>query len=679
MSVFYPMYTGDYSREVTDLLEKKLGISILTARALIRRGITDPASANEFLYPSASQLFDPFLLPDMTKAVERIRQAVAKQESICVYGDYDADGICATSILLNCLEAMQAICHAYIPSRHKEGYGLRESSVRTLCQQDVRLIITVDNGINAFYEVALAHELGMDVIITDHHSTDEQIPDCVAVVSASRKDSKYPNPFLCGAGVAFKLAQALMPSMDRRDAMAMAAVATVADVVPLTGENRAITALGLQQVDRNLGFHRLLEVAGWKGQPITSHSLAFMIAPRLNASGRIGNAMRGVELLRSKVSEEARLLAEQLDGDNAARKESENRILAEAQEQLQPEKRAILIKGAGWNPGVIGIVASRLCEQYHRPVILFSENEGVLVGSGRSPDTINLYELLCRFSNLYQRFGGHARAAGVTMSVDRYEAFRDGMETALYEYAEACFLPRYPYEEVIELQDLTVPVINELELLAPFGEGNPEPVYLFQNTRLRSVSRIGTGGVHLCATVMQKSYARRLVAFRMGQYYEEMTSNCVFDVLAKPSVNRFRGREDVELNLSAFARSETVQKLFDAIFENFMYNGTCTDDILAEWYSYMCQYLMPVSSVSYMKEQYGIWRAKLRDEPVLLDSLLERETPDALVTLLVFVELKFVLADGKTRMLSMNPSLVSRDLMESSLYKLMLQGKEACP
>lgn len=678
MSRFYPMYAGDYPEDTVDALCKELGVSPLCARALMRRGLRDPKEAYGFLYPNASQFHDPYLLPDMAAAVARIRQGIQAGEKLCVFGDYDADGICATTILLNCLTSLGANCVAYIPSRHREGYGLREYSVRKLAEEGVKLIITVDNGINAFYEVKLARDLGMEVIVTDHHSAEETIPACAAVVAASRRDSTYPNPELCGAGVAYQLAAALRPEGDRANALALAAVATVADVVPLTGENRAMVSMGIDELGRNLGLRKLLEAAGWKGQPVTSHTLAFLIAPRLNASGRIGSAMRGVELLRSQNPDVAKALASQLDNDNTARKECEGAILTEATEQADLTKRAILVRSQGWNPGVIGIVASRLSETYHRPAILFAEHDGVLTGSGRSPEGIDLYELLCRFTALYQRFGGHARAAGITMPPENFDAFLEGMYAALDAFDPACFEPAYCYEESIRLSDLSVPAVNELELLAPFGEGNPEPVFLFENVRFRNVGRMGTGGTHLSCMAVQEEQTRRLVAFRMGAQYDAMARDNVFDLTAKPTVNRFRNREDVELNLQAFANSGLLPKLFDAIFENFMYNGSCTDAKLAEWYLYIKQYLSPVFTKAYMAEQYVFWRDKLADGSVRLDAVLEEGTPNALFALLVFTELSFVLIDGETGMLRMNPELQTRPLSDSRLYQLSLNGTQVC-
>ena len=470
MTRFYPSYSGSYDGGLVSALTEGLGVSELTARALIRRGVDSHAAGEAFLRPSEEQLLDPYLLPDMDRAVARILLAVERGEQICVYGDYDADVVCATAILLRCLRSMGATAVPYIPSRQTEGYGMNPEAVRRLAGRYVKLIVTVDNGLSAFDEIALCSNLGVDVVITDHHSVGRELPACCAVVSASRRDSAYPNPYLCGAGAAFQLARALLPAADHRDDLALAAVATVADVVPLVGENRAIVALGLSGVPEQRGLAALLKVAGAQDRETDARTLAFTVAPRLNAAGRIGDAMRCVELLLTDEPRRAEQLAASLDEDNTARKTVEGEIFDAAATGLDTAARALIACGEGWNPGVVGIVASRLCEKYHRPAILFSEKDGVLVGSGRSPAGIDLYRTLTGLSKYFIRYGGHARAAGMTLAAENYVAFRADFLKAMDGYAESCFEPSYGYEEALSLPELSLPGVKELAMLAPFGE-----------------------------------------------------------------------------------------------------------------------------------------------------------------------------------------------------------------
>ena len=338
--------------------------SQLVARAMIRRGVSSAEEAVRFLNPNESDLLDPFLLPDMRLAADRIRSAIDKKEHICVFGDYDADGVCSTAMLSQRLLKMGANVEYYIPHRHSEGYGMSADAVRTLHERGVTLIVTVDNGVSAFDEIALCAALKIDVIVTDHHSVGKTIPDCVAVVAASRKDANYPNRYLCGAGVALKLIQALNGGEYAPEELALAAVATIADVVPLTGENRAIAACGLKHIQKLTGLSALLRAAGFSQPRVDEMTVSFMIAPRLNAAGRMATAIEAVHLLLGEDAARADEIASTLNEYNQRRRDTENEILEEAERQIQARGdtgRAILLMHENWNAGVIGIVASRLC------------------------------------------------------------------------------------------------------------------------------------------------------------------------------------------------------------------------------------------------------------------------------------------------------------------------------
>ncbi|MEG1754887.1 MAG: single-stranded-DNA-specific exonuclease RecJ [Clostridia bacterium] len=669
MNRIYMRYPERCDDALTNAISQSQHVSRLTARALIRRGIKSAADADIFLHPNISQLHDPFALPDLERATTRIHAAIQRKETICVYGDYDADGITASAILIRNIRALGGQVIPYIPSRHNEGYGLNAQAIQLLAREYVKLIITVDNGINAFDEIAMCSLLGMDVIVTDHHSAGIRIPECCAVVCATRKDATYPNPALCGAGVALKLTMALLPDADHRGDLALAAVATVADVMPLIGENRAIVSCGTPFITLQVGLRAILASAGWNEQTaVTGQTISFLIAPRLNAAGRIADAMRGVELLLCTDDKRAEELAGQLDKDNTMRKTVEMEILAQARECIDTNKRALLACHNGWNPGVIGIVASRLCEQYHLPTILFTEQDGVLTGSGRCPEGVDLYRTLNGLSKYFVRFGGHARAAGITMLAENFELFCTDFYRVMAEVDPNCFMPSIAYEEKLQLRELTAKSIGELEILSPFGEGNPEPAYLFEGITFEQVKRMGKDGAHLSAYVTQDGASVRMVAFRQGTLYEQMTIDSRMDLVAKPGINRFHNKDSVELYFVGANPDDKKTKLFNAIIQDYLYNGFCTDDRLAEWYLYVQPLTQDIGTRPQFCARYSEWRTILTETPVSVDTLTERYTLYMLTALLVFVELGFFVPNLATNSIMLPEQIHPRDLSESHLF-----------
>ena len=572
-----------------------------------------------------------------------------------------------------------------------------------MSKAQVGLLITVDNGVGAFDEIALCRNLGIDVIVTDHHRVGTVLPECCAIVSATRKDSNYGNPHLCGAGAAFKLAQALLPNEDHSFDLALAAVATVADVVPLIGENRAIVAQGMEHVLENLGLCALLEAAGWKKeQTLNEQTLAFMVAPRLNAAGRMGDAMQGVELLLTTDPAEAAALAANLDAVNTARRQAENGIAEEALAQIDVNQRGLIAAHTSWNPGVIGIVASRLCETYHRPVILFSEENGVLTGSGRCPDSIDLFMELSKLSKYFIRFGGHARAAGITMAKDNYEPFCRDFLALMSECDSSCFLPACGYEEIAALSWLTLEQVDQLRILAPFGEGNPEPAYLLEQVRLNNVATMGKDAAHLSATVIKDDESMRLVAFRKGPIANLISNDEPYDLIAKAAVNRFRGKQSPELYYVALRPAgradqqenyfennpepqrhpgsktgdsqeknidETSKKFFDAIFVKAVYNSCGMDDIIAEWYFSTFGKEAAFYDLEGMRVCYSNWRRMLSFKPETPEALAKAHSAEMLIALVVFLQLGFFVAQGV--MIQPNAVVENATLEQSRLYRLL--------
>jgi len=658
-----------------------LNCSQLVARAMIRRGVSSVEEARRFLSPQESDLLDPFLLPDMQIAADRVRRAIDDGEHICVFGDYDADGVCSTAMLVQRLRKMGASVEYYIPHRHTEGYGMSADAVRTLHGHGVGLIVTVDNGVSAFDEIALCNALGIDVVVTDHHSVGKSIPECVAIVAASRKDSTYPNRYLCGAGVALKLIQALNDGAYTPEELALAAVATIADVVPLTGENRAIAACGLKHIQTLTGLSALLRAAGFNQSRVDEMTVSFMIAPRLNAAGRMATALEAVHLLLGEDIAHADEIAATLNEYNQRRRDTENEIIEEAERQILSRgqmKRVLLLAHESWNAGVIGIVASRLCEKYHIPVILFADQNGVLTGSGRSIAGVDLFENLSVFSQMFIRFGGHARAAGVTITNENYEAFREAFEKHIEEsYRPEDFYPSFQYDETVMFGELTATRVKELRLLSPYGEGNPEPVFRFNGVRFASLRTIGKDDKHFCASAVQADQVMRVVAFNKSDLLEPLNTAADWDLLGKPTINEYRGSENVELFWICANASEEKVAFFNAFFTQRLYNEDCSDGKINEWYgSYSGRFQAELDDGG-MRIHYRRLQSALSEGPISLLALIRALQNEELLALCVFTQLSFFAYDPDTGMILPNSGCTPRTLGESPLYRILNDRQEA--
>ncbi len=487
-----------------EALAKALGISNLLARTLVGRGYADPEQARTLL--ENEPMSDPFLMKDMDKAVNRIHQAVDNGEPIVIFGDYDVDGITATALLYEYLRNLGAeTVRCRLPSREDDGYGLNKNVLQKLAEKGYHFVITVDNGISAIEEADYAKQLGMELVITDHHLPADQLPDAVAVVDPQRKDDESPFKGLSGAGVAFKLCAALdgCSANEMLDYCGdLAAIGTVADVMPLVGENRTLVREGLAQLQDTIrpGLAALTEVAGVADREVTAETVSFALAPRLNAAGRMNDAALALRLLLCEDPERAQKMAEELSQKNQDRQAAEQQIMQQAQNQLNehPERiqdKVILVWGEGYHPGVIGIVASRLVEMYARPVIVIGIQNGEGRGSGRSVPGFNLHAAIGSCADLLVRYGGHALAAGLTVHQDNIEKFRLKInEWAAKEYP---VLPSMPFQldVPVKLSDLTVSEVAGLSALAPYGNGNPSPIFLLENVVLDGIYPV-SGGKH---------------------------------------------------------------------------------------------------------------------------------------------------------------------------------------
>ena len=539
----------DGSDAVIQKIMTRFGFTRPFAAMLARRGLADDAAIESFLHPESQELADPFAFSDMDRAVSRIRRAIAEGERICVYGDYDTDGVCATAILFDALRTCGADAAYLLPSRFGEGYGLNNTAVDAMRADGVRLIVTVDNGISAHAEIDYAKTLGMDTVVTDHHRCHETLPNADAVVCASRTDQDPALHCLCGAAVAMLLAEALGLRIGKY--LPIAALATMADVVPLRAINRTIVKKGLPLIGMQPGLAALLDAAGVTeiaGEGV----LSFILAPRINAAGRMGDATRAVRLLLTEDEGERQALAAELESENIRRRTEEQRILKEAEAQIkESEPRILVLRGTDWNTGVIGIVASRILERRHCPVLLFSEVNGQLVGSGRSVPAVDLFALLTRHRELLVRFGGHRLAAGATVAISAFETLRTALSDDLAE--------RFPMglpeeervvEDTLALSEITPAFARELGYLSPFGEENRAPLFAIEGT-LSDVRTMGKDGSHIGAKLSSEGASVRIVSFGNGDRYPDWSAMRLARAYASIELGSYLGRPEVSVRTEA--------------------------------------------------------------------------------------------------------------------------------
>ncbi len=529
-----------------------LGLPERLLELLLDREIDTPEKIERYLHPKREDLLDPMLMQDMDKAVNVIRDAIEKHEEITVFGDYDVDGVTATAILLTYLRKQGAQVGFYIPDRHGEGYGLNVAAIEQIATHS-KLLITVDCGITCAAEVARAKELGMRVIVTDHHQLGPQIPECEAVLNPLL--GHYPFRRLCGAGVAFKLVQAMGGTEAIEPLWELAALATIADIVPLMDENRVIVYYGLAAMaaTQRPGLIALMESAGVDMQKVSSSDVAFRMAPRINAGGRLALASRGVQLLTTRRMDTAREIAEELNQDNIRRRELEIEIFQQADEMTRQQidfmnERAIVVCGEGWNPGVIGLAASRLVEKYKWPTILLSRDGDICVGSARSIPGVNIHEAMSTCRDLFIRFGGHAQAAGLTIEAKNVPEFKRRLSEAIREQAAPeAFIPTEEYDLELELSEMTEAFVDAFSAMQPTGFGNPAPVFCVRGVHTTDVRTIGKDGAHLRMRLAQGSDMRSAIGFRMGDRAANLPE--VIEAIITLSINVWQDKRSVQCEL----------------------------------------------------------------------------------------------------------------------------------
>jgi len=538
-------------------LVSALSIAPATASLLLARGVTTPDQATAWL--SHRLPHDPFLIPDMEPAVERLHRAVTTNEPVCFYGDYDVDGITATSVYLSFFGGLGANVRAYVPHRLREGYGLNAGAVQRLHDEGISLLVTSDCGATAHREVALAGQLGMDVIVTDHHQTDEVMPPAVAVLNPHRADARYPFRGLCSAALAYKVAQAYQlrygqAGVPLESLLDLVALATVADVVPLQDENRGFVREGLAQLSRGArgGVRALKQVAGVTRE-CTAETIAFKLAPRINAAGRLDDAMLGVRLLTTESPSEAQRLADQLERLNRKRQQIETEIMAEALSVLKGQELmpAIVLASRQWHLGVVGIVASRLVERFQRPAIVIAVNEhGIGKGSARTMGQFDLYKGLTACRDVVEAFGGHPSAAGVTVRESRLDEFRARFCDVVAGWtSDATTVPTLDVDAELRLDEVNLRLMQEIGAFHPFGCGNPEPT--FAVTRLEVMDARTVAEKHLKMTVRQGgSLPFDSIGFGMKSLVERgIPTRVPVDLAFTPELNRWNGYDRIQLRI----------------------------------------------------------------------------------------------------------------------------------
>ncbi len=540
-------------------LSKDYNLCKILANILVNRNIEN---IDKFLNPTRHDFHDPFLMPDMEKAIQRLIKAIEDKQKIMIFGDYDADGITSITVLKKFLNERGMEVGTYIPNRLNEGYGLNKEAIKKIFDQGYTLMITVDCGISGIEEIDYANSLGIETIITDHHEPAESLPNAYAVIDAKRKDNKYPFNQLAGVGVVFKVIQALSIKLglDEKEYLKyldIVCVGTISDIVPLVDENRVIAKLGLKlvEVTRNIGLRILIQSIGFK--EINSTAISFGVAPRINACGRMGHQQEALDLFLCDDINKAKEIATRLNAFNQERQAKEKAICKQVVEQIEAgekDKTCIILGHEDWHHGIIGIVSSKVTEMYFKPSILicFEGDEGK--GSGRSIPGFDLHEALMKCSDTIEKFGGHSMAIGITVKKDKFEEFKQEFE----EYAKSCniseIVPVVQIDEEVNLKDICMEDVRSLKLLEPFGEANKMPIFLFKNLKINSIRALSEGK-HLKLNLKSDSYMIDAIGFNMGELANQYLLDDKVDVVGSLDINSFNGNENMQITIKDIRKS----------------------------------------------------------------------------------------------------------------------------
>ena len=533
-------------------ISKKHNISELLTKILVNRGITDDKEIDTFLNPTRNDFYDPYLMPDMEKAVERIIKAINNQDKVMIYGDYDVDGITIITVLKKFLEERGLKTGHYIPNRLEEGYGLNENAIRSIAEQKYTLMITVDCGISGIEEVDLANQLGIETIITDHHEQLENLPNAYAIINAKRKDSQYPFRGLAGCGAVFKLIQAISIRLKLEEKeflkyLDIVCVGTISDIVPLVDENRVIAKLGLKLVaqTRNIGLRELILQSGYK--KVDSNTISFGVAPRINACGRMGYQEEALDLFLTNNIEEAKKITARLNSYNVERQTKEKDIFEQAIKELEKEDiknlNTIVLSGDNWHHGVIGIVASKLTEKFYKPTILICFEDDIGKGSGRSLPGFDLHEALVESSAYLEKYGGHEMAVGLSLKKEKYNDFKLAFEEIAKSKNIQQIIPVIKIDSIITAKDVNKKTIEELEMLEPFGEKNKNPIFVYKNLKIDSIRALSEGK-HLKLTLKDDNLLINAIGFNLGHLSEEYLIGDKIDIAGNLEINKYGRRRN---------------------------------------------------------------------------------------------------------------------------------------
>lgn len=547
------------SKELAD----KLAISPVICQLLVKRGITTEEEANKFFKPSLNDLHDPFLMPDMDKAVKRLNKALGEREKILVYGDYDVDGTTAVSLVYKFLRPYTSLLDYYIPDRYDEGYGISYKGIDYAANNDVKLIISLDCGIKAIEKIEYAKQKGIDFIICDHHMPDDTLPDAVAVLDAKRVDSIYPYEHLSGCGVGFKFMQAFaksnnFPFADLEKLLDLCAVSIASDIVPITGENRIMAYYGLKQINSNpsLGLKGIIDVCGLTGKEITMSDIVFKIGPRINASGRMMNGKEAVDLLLAKDSESAREKSENINQYNDERRELDKKITDEANAiiddfQDMADRKAIVVFNPAWHKGVIGIVASRLTEKYYRPAVVLTKSSELITGSARSVAGFDIYKAIESCRDLLENFGGHTYAAGLSLKEENLEAFTNRfLQLAADEIVPEQMVPQLDVDAILDFKDINAKFMHDLKKMSPFGPDNQKPVFCSRRVKDYGTSKlVGKDLEHIKLELIDANSNSPIhgIAFGMHKHSKHIKGMKPFNICYTVEENTYNGNTSLQL------------------------------------------------------------------------------------------------------------------------------------
>ena len=549
--------------EKIETLSKQLNCSHVIANLLIQRGVETADEAHSFFNPTLNMLHDPFLMKDMDKAVIRLEKAIQTEEKIMIYGDYDVDGTTAVALLYKYLKNKCEKPEYYIPDRYTEGYGVSIRAIDYAAQHGISLMIVTDCGVKAVEKVRYAQTKGVDVIICDHHTPGEQLPEAVAVLDPQRSDCNYPYRWLSGCGVSFKLAQAYslkhnLPMSELYNLLDLICVSIASDIVPITGENRILAHYGLQQLNErpSLGLNTILKFSGIN-KPLTINDIVFRIGPKINAAGRVESGNKSVELLIADDAKKAMEVAESINNFNDQRKKLDHNITEEAleyigQAQYDQSQKATVLYNPNWHKGVIGIVASRLTEYYYRPTVILTESNGLATGSARSVEGFDLYYAISQCSEYLENYGGHKYAAGLTLKLENIEPFRKRFQQIVSEtITDEMLIPQINIDAKIKLGDITPELYNMIQKFAPFGPNNNIPVFMTENvTNFIGSKQVGRNNEHLKLVVVDDTRIcndRSGIAFSMGDYFNRISKGEYFDICYTLQENVFMGKIDIQM------------------------------------------------------------------------------------------------------------------------------------